>query len=56
MEMGTETSSASHLGEGILLANPRSTVTDDDLGKLKYLYKITKLVEVRAPEVHEKVD
>ena len=39
---------ASHPGEGILLTNPRSKVTKDELKKLKYLYKFPKSVEVYA--------
>ena len=38
----------SHLGEGILLKNPRSKVTNDELKMLRYLYKIPQYVEVRA--------
>ena len=30
----------SHLGEGILLNNPRLKVTEEELKKLRYLYKI----------------
>ena len=36
--------------------NPRSKLTGDDLGKLRYLYKIPKFVEIRALEAHERVD
>ena len=49
-------SSSSHPGEGILLSNPRSKVTENDLGKLRYMFKITKSMEIRAPEAHERVD
>ena len=35
-----EVSSASHLGEGILVSNLRSKVAVDELGKIRYLYKI----------------
>ena len=36
--------------------NPRSKMTGDDLGKLRYLNKITKSMEIHAPEAHERVD
>ena len=35
MELGEEVSSTSHLGEGILLVNPKSTVKEEDLEKLR---------------------
>ena len=56
VELGEKVSSASHPGEGILLANPRLTVKDDDLGKFRYTYKIPKSMEILTPEVHERVD
>lgn len=46
----------SHPGEEILLVNPRLSVKIDDLEKLRYMYKIPKLVEVHALEAHERVD
>ena len=49
-------SSVSHLGEGILLKNLRLKVTEDELKKLRYLYKFPKGMEIRAPEAHERVD
>ena len=36
----------SHPREGILLKNPRSKVTNDELSKLRYLFKIPQSVEV----------
>ena len=35
----------SHIGEGILLKNPRSIVTNEELKMLRYLYKIPQSVE-----------
>ena len=49
-------SSASYPGEGIFLENPRSSVKEGDLSKLRYMYKIPASVEVCAPEAHERVD
>ena len=46
----------SHPREGILLNNPRIKVTNEELNKLRYLYKIPQSVEVGALEVHERVD
>ena len=54
--MGKPESTASHPGDGILLMNPRSKVTEDELKKLKYLYKFPKSVEFSAPEAHERVN
>ena len=56
LEADEPESTASHLGEGILLTNPRLKVTKDELKKLKYLYKFPKSIEVRALEAHEMVD
>ena len=40
-EIGAEpVAEESHLDEGILLRNPRSKVTNDELNKLRYLFKI----------------
>ena len=46
----------SHPGEKILLINPRSKVTNNELKQLRYLYKFPRSVEVRALEAHEKVN
>ena len=46
----------SHLGNGILLKNPRLKVIGDELKKLRYLYKIPQSVSICAPEAHERVD
>ena len=35
----------SHPGEGILLKNPRSKVTNDELTMLRYLFKIHKVLK-----------
>ena len=55
-EANVEVSSASHPGEGILVSNPRSKVVVDELRKIRYLYKIPKSVEIRAPKAHEMVN
>ena len=46
---------SSYPGEGILLSNPKSKVKEEDLGKLRYLFKIPKSMEIHAPEVYEQV-
>ena len=46
----------SHLGEGILVKNPRSKVTKEELSKLRYLYKIPQSMEVLAPEDDERIN
>lgn len=40
----------------MILVNPRSKVTKDEIGKLRYLYKIPKSVEIHVPEAHERID
>ena len=56
VELGKKVSFASHQGEGMLLDNPRSSVMEGDLVKLRYIYKIPTSIEVRAQEAHEMVD
>ena len=46
----------SHPREGILLRNLKSKVINDELKMLRYLYNIPHNVEVRAPEVYERID
>ena len=41
-EAGVEVSSVSHPREGILVSNLGSKVSVDELGKIRYLYKILK--------------
>ena len=36
--------------------NPRSKVTEEELKKLRYLYKIPQSVVIHAPKAHESVD
>ena len=55
-DASVEVSSTSHPREGILVSNLRSKVAADELGKIRYLYKISKCVEIRALEAHERVD
>ena len=45
VERGNEATLLSHSGEGILINNHRSKIKEEDLGKLKYFYKIPKSVE-----------
>ena len=56
VKVGENVSSVKHLGEGILLMNQSLKVIGNDLGKLRYLYKIPKSIEFCAPEVHKRVD
>ena len=56
VEQGEEASSSSHPGEGILLNNSWYSVSEVDLGKLRYWFKIPKSMEIRAPKAHERVD
>ena len=51
-EAGVEMSSMSHPGEGILVLNLTLKVAVDELGKIEYLYKIPKNVEIRATKAH----
>ncbi|KAL5569074.1 hypothetical protein UlMin_025649 [Ulmus minor] len=46
----------SHLGEGMLLKNPRSSVATEDIRLWRYLYGIPPSVEIRVPTAHERVD
>ena len=46
MERGEEATLLSLLGEDILINNPRSKIREADLGKIRYFYKIPKLVEI----------
>ena len=36
--------------------NPQLSVRKEDLGKLRYLYKVPGSVEIRAVEAHEQVN
>ena len=38
------------------MSNIGSKVVVDELGKIRYLYKIPKSVEIRSSEPHERVD
>ena len=48
VEVGEVILFVSYSGEGIFVMNPRSKLTRNDLGKLRYLYKICKSVEIQA--------
>ena len=44
--IGIEPIEESHLGEGMLLKNPISKVTNEEVKLLRYLYKIPSSVEI----------
>ena len=46
----------SHPGEGILLKNLRSKVTNDEVKMLRYMYKVPSSVEIRASKAFERID
>ena len=56
MKVGEDVSSLSHPKDGILLVNLQASMRNDDLGKLRYLYKFPKSVKVCALEAHKRVD
>ena len=53
---GIEPDLESHLSEGMLLKNPRSTVTNDEVKLWRYLYSIPSSVEIRVPKAHERIN
>ncbi|KAL5552582.1 hypothetical protein UlMin_039983 [Ulmus minor] len=54
LETGSD--AGSHLGEGMLLKNPRSSVATEDIKLWRYLYGIPPSMEIRVPTAHERVD
>ena len=56
VDLGEDATLLNHPGEGILINNPCSKIKEADLGKIRYLYKIPKLVEIIAPKDHKRVD
>ena len=46
----------SHPSEGMLLKNPKSSVTNEERKLWRYLYKIPSNVEIRVPKTHERVE
>ena len=40
----------------MLLKNPKSKVTNEEVKLFRYLYKIQSSVEIRAPEAYERID
>ena len=54
--MGIEHIEESYPGEGMLLNNLKSNVTDEEVKLWRYMYKIPLTVEIRVPKVHKKVD
>ena len=53
---GIEPVEESHPGEGMLLKNLRSTVTNEEVKLWRNLHKIPSSVEIRVPKAHERVD
>ena len=53
---GVEPVIESQLGEGMLLNNPKSSVSNAKVRLWRYLYKIPPCVEIRVPATHERVD
>ena len=53
---GIEPVEESHPGEGMLLRNPKSNVTNEEVKLWRYLYKIPSNVEIRVPKTHERVN
>ena len=47
---------ASRPSGGFLKVNPGSCFQDFDMLKLRYMYQIPAVVEIRAPHSHEPVD
>ena len=54
--VGVEPVVESHYSEGMLLKNPKSNVTNEEVKLWRYLYKIPSTVEIRVPKTHERVD
>ena len=42
--------------EGMLLKNPNSSITNDEVKLWRYMYKIPSSVEIRVPTTYERVD
>ena len=53
---GAEHVIESQPGEGMLLNNPRSSVSSAEVKLWRYLHKILPCVEIRVPTAHERVD
>ena len=53
---GVEPVIESQPGEGILLNNPKSSVSTAEVKLWRYLYKISLSVEIWVPSAHERVD
>ena len=51
-----ESNAESHLGEGMLIRNPRSSVVQEDIRLWRYPYRIPPSVEIHVPFAHERVD
>ena len=53
---GVEAVILSQPGEGMLINNPKSNVSSDEVRLWRYLYKIPQSVRIRVPAAHERVD
>ena len=53
---GVEPVIESQPGEGMLLNNPKSSLSSAEVRLWRYLYKIPPCVEIRVPTAHESVD
>ena len=53
---GIEPIVESHPGKGMLLKNPKSSVTNKEVKLWRYMYKIPSSVEIQVPMTHERVD
>ena len=53
---GVEAVILSQPGEGMLINNPKSNVSSEEVRLWRYMYKIPQCVRIRVPAAHERVD
>ena len=53
---GVEAVVLSQPGEGMLINNPKSNVSSEEVRLWRYMYKIPQNVRIRVPAAHERVD
>jgi len=53
---GVEAVVISQPGEGMLINNPKSNVSSEEVRLWRYLYKIPQCIRIRVPAAHERVD
>ena len=53
---GVEAVVLSQPGEGMLINNPKSNVSSEEVRLWRYMYKIPQSVRIRVPAAHERVD